>query len=1078
MRKKALALGSAAFVLLLAGPAVVRAAEKEDGKHKALDPAGIQRLRDRTGGRARVSTSSATGAARFVNLEAGFQGDLMSDSRAPARQKARAFFHEYAGMLGLRDVDAEVTLVGERTDRLGIRHLTYEQFYRGVPVFAGMVRAHLSGDGRLVAVNGNLIPGIRISPNPTRTAAEAAATAIALVREENEGREVYAHSGILTIYRTGLARGVEGESYLTWQIEVGNGSDIREFLYVDAHSGKIVDRLPGIFDAMFRRAYDGQFLPTVPPSYPGSPFWVEGDPFPTNVTEADNMLLASQETYDFFNEAFGRDSFDADGAIMDSIFNRGYQCPNASWNGTFISFCNGLTTDDVTAHEWGHAYTQYTHNLIYAWQPGALNEAYSDIWGETVDQINGRMTDTPNTLRTAGLCSAFQILPPITRVNAPGNIAANYPSGTSAFSPAIVAPGTTGDVLRPNDGVVDAATGNTSTDGCGAPPSFLQGPNSWVNATEVAGKIVLVDRGVCGFQVKAYNAQQNGAIGVVIANVVNSPNAGTPPNMGPTPGAPAVTIPTTSMNFANGQLVRAELAVPNTVNATLTESPHPAQEDNSVRWLLGEDDTALGLAGPLRDMWTPTCFRNPGKVSDSDYGCSTADSGGVHDNSGVPNHAYALIVDGGAYNGQTITGIGLTKAAHIYFRAMTEYQVPTSDFVDHADAIEASAQDLIDSGDNLADLVTGGPSGEVVTAGDLAEIQKAMLAVEMRTLPTQCNFQPILAKNPPDRCTAGLTQVALFSDDFESGSDGWTVSHDAVTKKDFTDRDWELDDSLPGDFPGDDPRPGTAFFAIDPEFGTCAPGGDESGVLHLTSPLIILPGNAANPLLTFDHYVSTEADFDGGNLKIRVNGGAYTLVAAADYTYNPYNATLTSAAGGNTNPLAGQRAFSGTDGGQVFGSWGRSHVNLSNYAGPNDRITLRWDFGTDGCGGIEGWYVDDVTVYACLPAITIDNVTVTEGDSGKTSATFTVSLSPASASPVTVHYKTADGTALAGANDYVPTGLKTLTIPALATSATFSVDVKGDTLVEPNEVFFVNLTDPTNATIVDGQGQCTITNDD
>ncbi len=75
---------------------------------------------------------------------------------------------------------------------------------------------------------------------------------------------------------------------------------------------------------------------------------------------------------------------------MDSIFNRGYSCPNASWNGTFISFCTGLTTDDVTGHEWTHAYTQYTHNLIYQWQPGALNESYSDIFGETIDRINGR----------------------------------------------------------------------------------------------------------------------------------------------------------------------------------------------------------------------------------------------------------------------------------------------------------------------------------------------------------------------------------------------------------------------------------------------------------------------------------------------------------------------------------------------------------------------------------------------------------------------------------------------------------------------------------------------------------------
>ena len=98
---------------------------------------------------------------------------------------------------------------------------------------------------------------------------------------------------------------------------------------------------------------------------------------------------------------------------MDAIFNRGYGCPNASWNGTFISFCPGFTTDDVTAHEWGHAYTQYTDNLIYAWQSGALNEAYSDIFGETIDLINGRGTMGPTAPRTHGCCTP----PPPCRVS-------------------------------------------------------------------------------------------------------------------------------------------------------------------------------------------------------------------------------------------------------------------------------------------------------------------------------------------------------------------------------------------------------------------------------------------------------------------------------------------------------------------------------------------------------------------------------------------------------------------------------------------------------------------------------------
>ena len=103
------------------------------------------------------------------------------------------------------------------------------------------------------------------------------------------------------------------------------------------------------------------------------------------------MIVASEETYKLFSQTFGRDSFDGHGATMDAIFDRGYSCPNASWNGIFISFCPGTTADDVTGHEWGHAYTEYTHGLIYQWQPGALNEAYSDIWGELLVRWHDRI---------------------------------------------------------------------------------------------------------------------------------------------------------------------------------------------------------------------------------------------------------------------------------------------------------------------------------------------------------------------------------------------------------------------------------------------------------------------------------------------------------------------------------------------------------------------------------------------------------------------------------------------------------------------------------------------------------------
>src|SRR5262249_37712896 len=155
-------------------------------------------------------------------------------------------------------------------------------------------------------------------------------------------------------------------------------------------------------------------------------------------------------------------------------------------------------------------------------------------------------------------------------------------------------------------------------------------------------------------------------------------------------------------------------------------------------------------------------------------------------------------------------GIGITKTANIYFRAMTVYQHPTTDFADHADAIEQSAADLI--GLNLPALSSGAPSGEIITAGDVDQVKKAMRAVEMRNPPVQCNFQPLLAQNPPELCPAPTRVQATFQDTFEEGNYQWSVSHDAVTSADFTARDWEIVGGLPGG------RAGHAFFAVDPTY--------------------------------------------------------------------------------------------------------------------------------------------------------------------------------------------------------------------------------------------------------------------
>src|SRR5207253_470267 len=110
------------------------------------------------------------------------------------------------------------------------------------------------------------------------------------------------------------------------------------------------------------------------------------------------------------------------------------------------------------------------------------------------------------------------------------------------------------------------------------------------------------------------------------------------------------------------------------------------------------------------------------------------------------------------------------------------------------------------------------------------------------------------------------------------------------------------------------------------------------------------------------------------------------------------------------------------------------------------------------------------------PSITINDVSVAEGDSGTTPLTFTVTLSTASGQTVTVNYTTADNTATS-TSDYQATS-GTLTFNPGDTTKTVTVLVSGDTDFEQSETFFVNLTMPANATLSENHGVGTIKNDD
>ena len=429
------------------------------------------------------------------------------------KEKALAFLKQNPELYALRP-GQDVYLVKEsKKDNYGLEHVELQQYYKGVPVFDGSLKLHFNKNNALSSVNGNFIPVEDLNPVPSISSKEAANKALKLVQEGKKSPSkapLKVKANKLFVFQKGLIQGYAGKKHLVYELEVGNDEDVRELLYLDAHTKAVVERFEGV-NYIKRRILDQETNETK---------WKEGDPTTSMSSNKKIELAVTGQFYNLMKNTFDYTSFDNKDAEMK--FRHFTDFPNddifASWSGTSVGFYNNSVADDVISHEWAHAYTQYTTGLIYDWEPGSINEAYSDIWGETLDQINDYMDEGEN------------------------------------------------NVLR--------------TAECGS----------------------------------------------------------------------------------------------------------------STRWLIGEK---MPYQDSVRDMWNPNCTGTPGKVSDWQYICASRDENfGKNVNYSVLSHAYALLVDGGTFNGQTIKGIGLTKAAHIFWHAQKNYVTRTTGFVTMADMLELSASEL------------------------------------------------------------------------------------------------------------------------------------------------------------------------------------------------------------------------------------------------------------------------------------------------------------------------------------------------------------------------------------------------
>jgi Zn-dependent metalloprotease len=883
---------------------------------------------------AQVAMDPATGSPRLVRISPG----SLNLEGADPKNRMLSFFERFGEAFGIENPARNLELVESAEDQLGMTHLSFSQVYEGLPIFGAELKAHFNRNGELVAVNGAVVPDIAIDPSPTLGTADAAAIARAVVAKNRGPRadDLEISTPVLCVYRKGLIRGVPGANHLAWEVEVSHLTSLRDYVYVDAHDGQILNRISAIHQ-ITRNIYHHEDVLS-------HRIWTEGDALPYSGlgsekdAEVNEIITATREVYDLFSNLSGGVHLSPSGhdspmgAVYEPEESEDLFCPNA-WAGRDTTYyCFGVASDETIGHEWTHSYGFFTHNLIHQWQPGALSEGYADIFGEMLDIRNRRGLDEPSALRDAQSCSVFGggLVPSLT-VHSPAEVARVYDAGLAEFNP--LPPWTVRATLE----LADDGTGITS-DACENLGSFTP------------GRIALIDRGSCPYRDMVINAFDAGAVAAIIAN--NEQDF--PDRIRWMAGdGPRLDIPAFMISYNDGVALKAVLD--QGVEATFLAI---ASEDNSLRWLIGEDDPALGT---IRDMWHPECFSRAGRSGSRSYWCyGFFDDGGTHSNCGVPSHAFALLVDGGRYNGRTISPIGWTRAAHIYWRAMSVWETPTTRFPGHADALELSCEELINQ--SLADLETGLISSEVISASDCDQVAAAMLAVEMRDEPLNCALARVLAPNPPP---VQPTQV-LYSVDFSSDpGPSWARSNQGVYQEYDTSRNWRWTHSLPAELDG-----GAMWAENSSLIGDCLPGSnDQSGVLYLESPVITVPAPASQLMLVFDHYVATEEGWDGGNLKISINGGPWELIPGSAFIFNNYNWMVIESGiddeeeRQNTNPLAGEPAYTGGwSEDEPHAGWGQSQIDLGAFADGGDTVRIRFDFGNDGCTGGRGWYVANFKV--------------------------------------------------------------------------------------------------------------------
>jgi len=292
-------------------------------------------------------------------------------------------------MIGTEDFDPKAVNV----DSLGQVHVKLQQTLRGLPVVGAEYIIHVDNRNGVYAMNGRFAADVNLPILPSQTpfnATQRAAT--------QAGIRNWAPLGDTKLT---YVVNEKSQAFLAWTVRASYVSDQGpeiDQIYADAITGDLVLRAPEYKRLRSRKVYSANNGGTIP----GTLLWSEGGT-PTSDTTAQAAFNYAGSTYDYYKNVFGRDSYDNAGATIISSVHYSTSYNNAYWNGSqmvygdgdgvqFIPLCKAL---DVDAHELTHAVTERTANLTYSNESGALNEATSDILGNSCETYT-KNAGTPN----------------------------------------------------------------------------------------------------------------------------------------------------------------------------------------------------------------------------------------------------------------------------------------------------------------------------------------------------------------------------------------------------------------------------------------------------------------------------------------------------------------------------------------------------------------------------------------------------------------------------------------------------------------------------------------------------------